>query len=91
VKLLRSANRAARTCLDTAQLDLCTAIFEKAADVEKWMEQNTQSLPTAPVPNGVDDSNDNDRIYQRLKLEYYGLRILLVNYAHVRYATRNGS
>jgi len=84
VKLLRSANRAARTCLDTAQLDLCTAIFERAADVEKWMEQTTKSLPRTPVVTGVDDSNDNDRIYQRLKLEYFGLRILLVDYAQIQ-------
>lgn len=84
VRLLRSANRAARTCLDTSQLDLCIAIFEKAADVEQWMDQNTNSLPTAPVVHGVNESNENDRIYQRLKHEYLGLRILLVDYAHVQ-------
>jgi len=84
VKLLRSANRAARTCLDTAQLDLCTAIFERAADVEQWMEQTTKSLPRAPGVNGVDDTNDNERIYQRLKLEYFGLRILSVDYAQIQ-------
>jgi len=88
VKLLRSANRAARTCLDTSQLDLCTAIFEKAADVEQWMDQNTNSLPTTPVLHGIDERYENDRIYQRLKHEYLGLRIFLVDFAHVEVRRR---
>lgn len=77
VRLLRTANKAAKTCLNTLQLELCTAIFERAADLDVELSKLLQEAVT-----GQDEEQsqrmDEHTNYKRLQLEYCALRVVLV-------------
>lgn len=75
VKLFRTAIRAAKTCLDTAQLDICTAILERAVDIETSMGSIREEIDDGQRGDGA---SHDDRLYTRLRTEYYGLRVVLV-------------
>lgn len=82
----RTANKAAKTCLNTLQLDLCTAIFERAADLDVEL---SKLLQEAVAGRDEDQSQRTDEHieYRRLQLDYCALRIVLVRFRHLEKST----
>lgn len=77
VKLLRAANKAAKSCIDSGQLDVCTAMLAKAVDIETSLGNIIQQM-TRGKEYDVGATNEDERLYQRLRIEYFTLRIILV-------------
>lgn len=77
IRLFRNANKAAKTCLQTVQLDLCTAISERAADLDIELSKKSQD---GAVGQDEDQrhSTDDHTEYRRLQMDYCALRIVLV-------------
>jgi len=82
-KHARIANKAAKTCLNTLQLGLCTAIFERAADLDVEL---SKLLQEAVAGRDEDQSQriDEHTKYRRLQLDYCALRIVLVRFRYVK-------
>ena len=69
VRLLKSANKTIKFCLEHAQPPASLRIFEDAADIEDTLAQRVKHKAT----------KDDIESHRRLKVEYLGLRMLQVS------------
>jgi len=79
----RTANKAAKTCLNTLQFDLCTAILERAADLDVELSKLLQEA-VAGRDGDQSQRTDEHTEYRRLQLDYCALRIVLVRFRYVK-------
>lgn len=76
VRLLRVALKAAKSCLEVSQLEWCTKVMEKAADHE---EQISRKADEGDGENKDEIEGEERRVYERLRIEYWNVRIALVS------------
>lgn len=77
LRLLRIANKTVKACLKTSQLDLCTTVCERAADIDDEISKLLQDTIAGLDEDQPRTTNDTTE-YGRLQLEYCALRIALV-------------
>jgi len=68
VRLLKIANKAAKFCLEQEQVESCLMVLERAADYEDALSKLVHKLGT-----------EDKALQQRLKMEYFELRVALVS------------
>jgi len=79
VRLLKVANKAARSCLMQRHTELASKVLERAAEYEDAMGRAGASTDHCLEGNAPDvEQEDDRRMFARLRADYLGLRIMLV-------------
>jgi hypothetical protein len=68
---------AAKSCIGAGQLDVCTGMLAKAVDIETSMGTIIQKMKMGQ-DHDKDEPAEDERLYMRLRTDYFGLRITLV-------------
>lgn len=79
MRIMRVANKAARTCLDLGKMDSCTRVLERAADYEDALGDQVKRGQSKEVDSGT---------IKRLRMEYLSLRMALVGLCNPSRAVR---
>ena len=70
IRIFKVANKAAKSCLDTQELDLALKVLQRAATYEEALSEPSQH------------AGENDAVARsKLRVDYYGLRIALVRFS----------